>query len=155
EVLGSVLKAEPDWALLPVSTPAMIRSLLRRCLRKDRKRRLHDIGDARIEIEEALSEPADAVPRATGRNGLGRLTWAVSLMLVGIAAAWAGFSLRRVPLASPEARLQIVTGPQNVNESLAISPDGLKFVFSATVAGKNQLWLRPIESETAQPLNGT
>jgi serine/threonine protein kinase len=53
EILGGVMKADPDWMALPPTTPQLIRSLLHR-LQKDRNRRLHDIDDARIEIEEGL-----------------------------------------------------------------------------------------------------
>ncbi len=57
EILGGVLRAEPDWNRLPAETPAGIRRLLRRCLQKNRTLRLHDMADARIEIEEAETEP--------------------------------------------------------------------------------------------------
>ena len=58
-VLASVLKTDPDWTALPADTPAPIRRLLRRCLEKDRKRRLDSAADARLEIEEALTSPTD------------------------------------------------------------------------------------------------
>ncbi len=54
EILGSVFKSEPDWSRLPSGTSQSILRLLRRCLQKDRKLRLHDIADARIEIDEAI-----------------------------------------------------------------------------------------------------
>ena len=53
EILSEVLKSEPDWRRLPAETPESIRRLLRRSLQKDRKLRLHDIADARIEIDDA------------------------------------------------------------------------------------------------------
>src|SRR6202049_4357531 len=60
DTLAAVLEREPDWPLLPPSTPAKIQALLHRCLQKDRLRCLHDIADARIEIEEAqLRRSAD------------------------------------------------------------------------------------------------
>ena len=57
EILSEVLKSEPDWRRLPAETPEGIRRLLRRSLQKDRKVRLHDIADARIEIDDARSAP--------------------------------------------------------------------------------------------------
>ncbi len=60
DTLASILKDEPDWTLLPVDTPRKLSDLLHRCLRKDVRNRLHDIADARIEIEEATEEPAFA-----------------------------------------------------------------------------------------------
>jgi serine/threonine protein kinase len=60
DTLASVLKTDPDWSALPPHTPATIRKLLRRCLERDRKRRLHDIADARLEIDDALTSPPEA-----------------------------------------------------------------------------------------------
>jgi serine/threonine protein kinase len=66
EIVASILKSEPDWTLLPVETPAIVRSLLRQCLQKDPKERMRDIGDARIEIEEALRSPATPAKKFGG-----------------------------------------------------------------------------------------
>lgn len=55
DTLVAVLGEEPDWSLLPSTTPAPVRSILRRCLQRDRDRRFHDMADVRIEIEEALT----------------------------------------------------------------------------------------------------
>ena len=57
DTLASVLKLEPDWSLLPGDLPRGVQRLLRRCLHKDPRQRLHDIADARIEIDEALAAP--------------------------------------------------------------------------------------------------
>ena len=70
DTIAAILEREPDWSALPAQTPASIRRLLQRCLEKDPKRRLRDIGDARLEIEEALgaivsSGGAAAAERAT------------------------------------------------------------------------------------------
>src|SRR2546428_6346142 len=73
EILAGVFKGEPDWRRLPAETPEAIRRLLRRCLQKDRSRRLKSADDARIEIEEALSAPPAARPI---RNP--RLAWIVA-----------------------------------------------------------------------------
>src|SRR5262249_29520459 len=62
DILAAVLEREPDWALLPATTPQSIRVLLRRCLQKDAKNRLRDAADAHIEIGDALSAPAAPVP---------------------------------------------------------------------------------------------
>ena len=60
DTIAGVLEREPDWSALPAATPPPIHKLLRRCLQKDSHCRLHDIADARIEIEEALTAPATA-----------------------------------------------------------------------------------------------
>src|SRR5262245_56959378 len=63
EILASVVKSEPDWSLLPAATSAPIRTLLRRCLEKERKRRLESAADANLEIQDALSAPAASTQR--------------------------------------------------------------------------------------------
>ena len=68
DTLAAVLKQEPDWQALPADTPPSLRSLLRLCLRKDPVDRLHDIADARIEIQEAIAEPAVTTPTAPPRH---------------------------------------------------------------------------------------
>jgi serine/threonine protein kinase len=71
DTLASVLKTEPDWTALPAGTPAPIRRLLRRCLDKDRKRRLDSAAAARLEIDEALTSPTDEArvgPAEAGRH---------------------------------------------------------------------------------------
>ncbi len=73
DTLAAVLRVEPDWRTLPSETPASIRRLLRRCLEKDRKRRLSDAADARLEIDEALTMPMSdvrhAAPATASREG--------------------------------------------------------------------------------------
>jgi hypothetical protein len=91
ETLASVLGTQPDYSVLPSETPANARHLVRRCLEKDRKRRLRDIGDARLEIEEALADRAREAPRlpepaVTGRRRVQLVTAALGL------AALAGFT---------------------------------------------------------------
>ena len=92
DTIAKILEREPDWRTLPASTPARIRDLLRRCLQKDQQRRLHDIADARIEIEEthtALSAPRRVV-------GLPAVAAGVALALVLVAAAW-WYAWRSIP----------------------------------------------------------
>jgi serine/threonine protein kinase len=157
EILGGVLKSDPDWAALPVATPSNIRSLLRRCLQRDRTRRLRDVADARFQIEEALSEPTGpAAAPAAARTPRERPLWMAGILLAAIAASLVTFVfVRGVPADAPEIRLQIVTPPGTDLASFAISPDGRHVVFQATAEGKSQLWLRPLGSETAEPLPGT
>src|SRR5260370_4785800 len=62
DTIAAVVSAEPEWKSLPADTPASIRRLLTRCLQKDARRRIHDIADARIEIEDAMAAPAEADP---------------------------------------------------------------------------------------------
>ena len=98
DVLTEVLRAEPDWNRLPSETPGGIRRLLKRCLRKERARRLDDIVDARIEIDD-VGDEADAdqrVPRARRS-----LLWALAAALALVTAVAAVQSLRLWSQAGP------------------------------------------------------
>ena len=64
DTLASILTRQPDWTALPAATPPVIRRLLRRCLEKDRTRRLADMADARLDIDDALSGPHTDAPVA-------------------------------------------------------------------------------------------
>ena len=76
DTIASILQGEPDWRALPETTPAGIRRLLRRCLEKDPTRRLRDIGDARLDIEEALTTPAPSQTlQAPSWSAGGRRVW--------------------------------------------------------------------------------
>src|SRR5689334_21153976 len=69
EMLAGVFEAEPDWRRLPSETPQSIRRLLRRSLQKDRRSRLHDIADARIEMDEAEKGEIDGhIPQMRARR---------------------------------------------------------------------------------------
>jgi eukaryotic-like serine/threonine-protein kinase len=155
DTIAAVLEREPDWQALPPATPAAVRHLLRRCLQKDKDRRLRDIGDARIEIEEALagSTPAAEPSMAVSSTKRGWLGWSIALVLAAALAAISVLSFNRVPPA--EIRVDINTPSTADPFSFAISPDGRRLVFSASNEGKSQLWVRPLDSLAAQPLAGT
>jgi serine/threonine protein kinase/Tol biopolymer transport system component len=154
DVLARVIEREPDFESLPATTPPAIRRLLRRSLEKDHRRRLSDIADARLEIDEAIAEPA--APAATRAGARWRVGAAASLltavMLSGLAALYSG---RGVPEAAIN-RFEIVTSsPTFDSVSFALSPDGRQLVFLANVNGQQQLWIRPLDQTQAQPLAGT
>jgi len=81
--------------------------------------------------------------------------WVAALAVTAAAAMALAWAFRAAPLDAPEVRLQIVTPPTDDLTAVAISPDGEQVVFAATINGKSQLWLRPLEAETARPLPGT
>jgi len=70
DTLGAVMRGEPDWMALPGDTPPQVRTLIRRCLEKDRGRRLADIADAHLEIEDLLEGRSDHVTRSTAASAL-------------------------------------------------------------------------------------
>jgi len=158
DTLASVLKTEPNWRALPAATPTAVRRLLRRCLEKDRKRRLDSAADARLEIEEALTAPAAtdgaaAQPGAAPRSVWSRaLPWAVvGALAAGLAAVLALWRPSR-PAAPPPGvtRMSIaLSGPaaptidRNFGD-VALSPDGTHIVY----IGNNgtQLFVRALDT---------
>ena len=157
DTMAAVLEHEPDWAALPAGTPAPVKRLLVRCLQKDPRRRLQHIGDARIEIDDALADsPAEAVPlqHATRRGSYGWPVRVVTLVGVALAAAFAGYSARNQP-APREVRLDVTAPPTTDAASLAISPDGRQVAFVGLSDGLPRLWLRSLDTATARPLRGT
>jgi Tol biopolymer transport system component len=156
EIVAAVLKTEPDWTRLPQSTPPSIARLLRRCLYKDRKRRLRDIADAALEFDDAgVDSDAPASIAQPGARRRERLAWASAVAILGLSAGAAAiWAIRPMP-RPPEMRLEISTPPTTDLPSLAISPDGRAIVFAAALDGRPRLWLRPLDAAPARPLAGT
>ena len=102
DLLAAVLTTDPDWTTLPDETPAPIRKLLRRCLEKDRKRRLDSAADARLEIDDVLAAPpgeASVVRRPRPRWQ--KWSIAAAVLIVVIISAAAAVTIRRQPAAYP------------------------------------------------------
>ncbi|HEX9800227.1 MAG TPA: protein kinase [Thermoanaerobaculia bacterium] len=165
ETLAQVLTREPDLDALPATTPAAIRRLVRRCLDRNPKNRLHDIADARIVLEEVASgrlvEGAVVGPTAppvVTRSERWRraLPWAVAVGAL-VAAAWA--LSRGGPPAAPArpVRFGVTPGSASLTTFYArISPDGRHVSFTAsTAAGRSQIWLRSLDSLATRALPGT
>ena len=152
DTIAAIIERDPDWSALPAETPPAVRQLLRRCLEKDPQQRLHDIADARIELDDVKSGALVPGPIArTGRRG-----WLIStavVVLVAAAAAAAAWRLRPVS-AAPEVRLELTTPPTR-DVSVAVSPDGRNIVFVITAPGQPQLWLRALDGLSPRPLPGT
>ena len=170
DTLAAILKSEPNWTALPAGTPARVRDLLRRCLAKDPARRLRDIADARLDIEDTLSGPAVVAPASSPRGearhpgGASWLLWIVAGALLGALAATAlwRFSSSRIsgdrllPVRSTiplPADTRLTVG--NVRPSLAFSPDGSKLVFRAVQGGVNRLYVRALDRSEATPIAGS
>ncbi|HEX7157784.1 MAG TPA: protein kinase [Edaphobacter sp.] len=163
ETFAAVLRNEPDWSLLPAETPIRVRVLLQRCLQKDPKQRLRDIGDARISLDEVLSSAPDPALAGTPQDPATRwrsvLPWAVSTLLLFAASAWLAFvHLReKPPAAAPPIRFQIASPEKtSLGDRLALSPDGRHLAFITMAQdGSTQLWLRDLDSLVSRPLPGT
>jgi Tol biopolymer transport system component len=154
DVLAAVIEREPDFKSLPATTPPAILRVLRRSLEKDHRRRLSDIADARLEIDDAIAEPVAPVAIAT------KARWAVVVVAVVLTAiVVSGLSALYRRRDVPELainRFEIVTpAPTFDSVSFALSPDGRQLVFIANVRDQQQLWIRPLDQTQAQPLAGT
>ncbi len=158
DTLAAVLKTNPEWSLLPAQTPRAIRDLLHRCLEKDPKLRLRDIGEARIAIdharhggEEAVPAPAVSAPPRKSRD----LLWAAGAVVLAAAAFLGARALAPEPPALPLRKFSIdlpIQRGQVINEfSVALSPDGQQLAY----VHDNRLWVRPLSSFDAHELAGT
>jgi serine/threonine protein kinase/Tol biopolymer transport system component len=163
DTIATILKQEPEWQALPPGTPAIIRSLLRRCLTKDPTHRLQHIGDARVEIEEALGEPPTVEPQAVSRSIVRRwITPAVLTVVVAGIVAWA--LLPRTPLPPPSATVSRLAISLPLGHSferstggsaLALSPDGSRLAYVAGGVEIRQLYMRELDEFEARPVPGT
>jgi eukaryotic-like serine/threonine-protein kinase len=152
EIPTAVVENEPDWEALPASTPAGVRRLLARCLERSPKRRLRDIGDARLELDDLDSAPP--VESRTGRNRA--LRWV--LAGAGLMLALVSIVVWPRPEAAPE-RVQFSLDPP-VGHVLTTthmpSPDGSQILMLArSTSGETSLWIRAIESAAVQRIPGT
>lgn len=146
DTVAAVVGAEPDWKLLAADTPGSLRRLLSRCLQKDARRRLHDIADARIELEDTIAAPAEPAPAPTPRRWF---RWALSALSLGIGVALVFLWAARVRFGSsapPDTRVIRLTDLPGLAESPAISPDGKSVAFTGTVGGKRQVFVQLIAS---------
>ena len=133
-VLAAVLTKDPDWTSLPGDTPASIRKLLRRCLERDRKRRIADAADARAEIDDALSPNTADIAPATRRR-----IWTPALAGLAVGAVAASLAMwgitRREPAPRPISRLNITLPanlpltPFGLGHDLDVAPDGSFMVY--------------------------
>jgi len=178
DILAAVVRAEPDWTTLPAATPALVRRLLVRCLTKDVKQRLHDIADARLEIDETVAARTDAgsgdATRAPNANAWPRgraLALSLVAFLVGGLAVGTVVWRLKPAAAAPVAYVSLDVRPAEelnaggsgsvlvpaggARTALAWSPDGRALAFVGRKAGVQQLYVRDLGSDAARPLPGT
>jgi Tol biopolymer transport system component len=167
DTLARVLQRDVDFDALPPTTPPAIRRLVRRCLERNPKNRLHDIADARLVLEDLLAgrgdEPALA-PAASGGEPSGprrrraiRITVAAVAALVALGAYvlgrrdGAGSAAERVASAVPH-RFQQLTDAAGVETQPALSPDGKDVVFARVIDGRTSLEIQRVGARTSSPL---
>jgi eukaryotic-like serine/threonine-protein kinase len=172
DTLAAVIMKDPEWDALPETLPAPIQKLIRRCLTKDPKQRLRDIGEARIAIEDALAG-VGADPRVRPPEGAGiaaplppqrrLLPWGVAAVAVLTAVALAIVHFGK-PSTPQHAIRSTIMPPENstfatlgsFGGGAVISPDGTRLVVPVRDgSGKFSLWVRQLDSLTLQKLEGT
>jgi len=173
DVIGAILHKEPDWAALPPNTPPTMQLLLRRCLTKDRHQRLRDIGDARIEIQNAINDPtssslgladsalsAEDRPHGRRKRTALRVFGAVALAAFAAAIAWvikpspATLGPVRVRIQPPRASRILYVG--DIAGPAVVSPDSTMVAYVAQKQGERQrIWLRRLSETESRPLPGT
>jgi serine/threonine protein kinase/Tol biopolymer transport system component len=156
DTVAAVLEREPDWSRLPPTTAPGISRLLRRCLEKDPARRLHDMADARIEIEDALSNREDVPTRSQPRAS--SIAPVALLCAAGIALGWWLHGATRETTVSRTLRFTwTLPADLGLDSPPTISPDGQLVVFAARTRANDSsgLYVRPIDQLAAQLLPGT
>ena len=166
ETLATIIKDEPDWAALPENTPPTIHLLLRKCLNKDRKRRLQHMGDARIDLEQALGDPTSSIIRLSGRAlqeaaqppsrpQLPLMVGVVLVLLAGMAIVTVRL-VDKAPEPQSPKRLQL-TLPSNLTLGLglAISPNGDEVVAAVRADGKRSIYRRRMNDFSWTKIEGT
>ena len=158
ETTAAILESPPDWNRLPAPVPVGVRRVLRRCLQRDIRHRLHHIADVGIELEEAIDDPdwkAAALVAAANRRRARVLGLSTALLALALAAMLTTWVLRR-PLNAPELRVVEITMPRTADPaSFAISPDGRRLAFVAERDGQPMLWVRDLDSVSSRALPGT
>jgi len=135
DAMARILERDPDWQALPAKTPLKIRELLRRCLTKEHRDRLHDIADARIEISEAL---AGTPPPTSPQTGLSRvLPWLLVAVLAAVAAAGWWRRGASVTATLPFSTFTRITELAGEETDPSLSPDGTIVAYAVRV---NDSW---------------
>ena len=157
EVAGAVIHKDLDLGALPSGTPDSVRLVLRRCLQKDPKQRMRDMGDVRLALDGAFEAAAASAPRTGEKDRWPRLATAgiaaVAAALLTATAAWMLWTARRVePSVRYPLRVEVPTPAAGFTERLAVilSPDGRRLAFiapdrSAKESGETRIWVYSFE----------
>jgi Tol biopolymer transport system component/serine/threonine protein kinase len=158
ETLAAVLKDDPDWESLPAETPRRLVELLRRCLQRDPRRRLHDIADGRLDLEDLLSPGADEAEEAAPPSG-GPMRWRVAGGVTAglaagllISALW--WSARgKSPAPVPILSFRPVTQFSGLEVQPTLSPDGRFVAYASDSDGDWDIYL--MRTSGGNPINLT
>ena len=163
EVLGSVLRLDPDWDALPDDTPPHLTAYLKRCLEKEPKQRVHDIADVRLAMEGAFETPVAAQTEPAVPQRGAWLPWVAGVAVAVVISLVVWTLTRPEPIPAPDL-MRFVIAPSDTtpfggvsgdnNPDLTISPDGTQIVYSGRGPSGPQLYLQQIGQLAGQPLRG-
>ena len=166
-IITAIMSSEPvPLSSVQPATPPLLDRLVHACLAKNRDDRMQTAHDVRLQLRwiaegSQAGTPVGMVPPPTiSRKGHDRLAWGVAAVALAAAASLGASKLWSTPTPMVETRRVVrstILLPDKVGLSSAeISPDGSRIVFGGPdAAGKLQLWVRPLDSDTATPLSGT
>ena len=163
DTLAAVLEHAPDWSVLPAGAPALVRSLLRLCLQKDRARRLQNITDARLQIEDALAAPVEAQQqeaRSTQAGWRRVAPWALACAL-GVVAL--GLGIRRpAPTPSLQVKSFVIQPPTTAallpgagHVPVTFSASGSHLAYVGRLGDQSGIYLQPLGGFESRALEGT
>jgi len=166
ETLAGVIKTEIDFSALPSDLPTSMVHLLRRCLERDPKNRLHDIADARIVVDDILAGRVDEAPPPSALSAGTQSQWKRLLpyvlaaigLFIGLLSLWSPWATYSRQQSSGLALQFAIQAPEETRlaTGLALSPDGRKLAMVARGPdGQTALWVRDLDSVGAQRLSGT
>jgi len=161
EVLAAVLRQEIEWTALPAETPAAVRRLLTRCLVRDPKRRLRDIGDALLELEPGPDTAPGAVRVTAVPRRQSVFAWMVGTALAALLGLAGGWLLHPAPVpAAPVTRFEVQLPPSHTlyvgnHAGLALSRDGQRLAIGGFATDKAELLVRGLDDFAPHVLPGT
>ncbi|MGE5344616.1 MAG: protein kinase domain-containing protein, partial [Acidithiobacillales bacterium] len=163
DVLAAVLRQDVDLGALPPVTPASVRRLLARCLERDAKQRLRDIGEARIALDlEAGEERAGSAPEAPASSWRRGLPWALAVVLAAVSGAALWTARRGAPKPAATIRVTVEltddasvrVASRSIGTNVVLSPAGDLLVFVPAREG-SPIYARRLDGLAASPVPGT
>ena len=158
DCIAAILGKDPEWTAIPDATPKTVVKLLKRCLEKDPQQRLRDIGDARLELDDALAGPEEAAPVVRPRLRIAAIT--VALVVIAATAVAGVLLVGRTAPAPPVTRFAIPMAPDEVvgpiGNSVRLSADGRQLAWATVnTHGRTVIYSRQFDDFDGKALPGT